>query len=237
MLLKINNLQVYIDSLYILKDINICLNKGEFVAVIGSNGSGKSTLLRTIMGLVKPKMGTIEFDGIQIHGNTPYDIALKGISLMPEGRCLFQDMTVLENLQMGGYLYRKDKGYMKKRLKWIYELFPILEKYKEHKASLLSGGEQQFVNIGRGLMSNPKLLMIDELSLGLAPKIVDTLFETLKNLNSNGMTILIVEQNALKTLQNVDRTYILDVGRIIIEGKSEIILKDDNVKNVYLGTL
>lgn len=235
MLLNITNLNVNLGGMTILHDINLHLEKGELVVVVGSNGAGKSTLMRTISGLAKPSSGTIEFEGKPIHAKQPHNIAAMGISLVPEGRSLFYDMTVLENLQMGAYLYRKDKERVKKNLRWVYDLFPALENFMNRKSSSLSGGEQQMLTIGRGLMSEPKLLMLDELSLGLAPKVIDMLLKIVKQLNSSGMTILLVEQNVRQALKIADRGYILDNGRISLEGYGEKMLNDDYVKSVYMG--
>lgn len=235
MLLNINELHVNIGGMDILHEINLFLKKGELVVVVGSNGAGKSTLMRTISGLEHPSTGTIEFEGKPIQGEKPYNIAAKGISLVPEGRSLFHDMTVLENLQMGAYLYKKDRERIQKNLKWVYELFPQLEKFKDRRSSSLSGGEQQMLTIARGLMSEPKLLMLDELSLGLAPIVIEMLLKIVKQLNNQGMTILLVEQNVRQALKIADRGYILDNGRIVLEGKGKEMLNDDHVRSVYMG--
>jgi branched-chain amino acid transport system ATP-binding protein len=235
MLLNVHKLNTKLGGLHILQDIDLFVNKGEIVVVVGANGSGKSTLMRSIAGLVKPESGIIEFEGKQIQNIPPYNISAQGISLVPEGRRLFQDMTVLENLQMGAYLYRKDYARVKKNLDWVFELFPVLKKYQNRKSSTFSGGEQQMLSIGRGLMSEPRLLMLDELSLGLAQKIIDMLFKIIKQLNNSGMSILMVEQNVRQALKVADRGYVLENGRIVIEGKGQELLDNRHVQSAYLG--
>jgi len=235
MLLNVHNLNTKLGGLHILQDVDLVVNKGEIVVVVGANGSGKSTLMRTVAGLVKPESGIIEFDGKQIQNLPPFDISALGISLVPEGRGLFQDMTVLENLQMGAYLYRKDQERVKRNLDWVFELFPVLEKYQDRKSSTLSGGEQQMLSIGRGLMGEPRLLLLDELSLGLAQKVIDMLFKIIKQLNETGMSILMVEQNVRQALRVADRGYVLENGRIVIEGTGQQLLDNSHVQSAYLG--
>lgn len=233
--MSIEKINVNISGIHILKEIDISLNVGELVVVVGSNGSGKSTLMRTIAGLEHPYSGKINFEGEDIQNEKPFDISAKGVSLVPEGRSLFGDMTVLENLLMGAFLYKKERERISKNLKWVYSLFPQLERFRNRVSSSLSGGEQQMLTIGRGLMTEPRLLMLDELSLGLAPIIIEMLLKIIKKLNEEGMTILLVEQNVRQALKIVDRGYVLDNGKIVLEGTGEEMLNDNYVKSSYMG--
>lgn len=235
MLLNITDLNVDISGLHILKDVNVHVNEGELIIILGVNGAGKSTLMRTIAGLQKPTSGIIEFQGERIESLSPNLIAERKISLVPEGRCLFSEMTVLENLEMGAYLHRKDKAYFKEKLAWIYQLFPVLAEYENKLAKSLSGGEQQMVSIARGLMLEPKLLMLDELSLGLAPMVVDMLLKIVRQLNEQGISILMVEQNVRQALKYADRGYVVDNGTIILEGSRDELLNSETVQNAYMG--
>ncbi|MEM3589518.1 MAG: ABC transporter ATP-binding protein [Candidatus Bathyarchaeia archaeon] len=233
-MLEVKNLHVYYESALALHDISIKVNEGELVSVVGSNGAGKSTLLKTIVGLVKPRSGEIRLRDERIDAlNTP-EIISKGISLIPEGRRLFPNMTVLENLEMGAYT---KEAWEKRRetLDWIFDLFPILKERQKQLAGTLSGGEQQMLAIARGLMSRPKLLMFDEPSLGLAPKLVAKVFEIVKDLNDQGLTILLVEQNVLHSLRLCDRGYVLENGRITLSGRGDELLENAHVKEAYLG--
>ncbi|MEM2226542.1 MAG: ABC transporter ATP-binding protein [Candidatus Bathyarchaeia archaeon] len=233
-MLEVKNLHVYYESALALHDISIKVNEGELVSVVGSNGAGKSTLLKTIVGLVKPRSGEIRLREERIDAlNTP-EIISKGISLIPEGRRLFPNMTVLENLEMGAYT---KEAWEKRRetLDWIFDLFPILKERQKQLAGTLSGGEQQMLAIARGLMSRPKLLMFDEPSLGLAPKLVAKVFEIIKDLNDQGLTILLVEQNVLHSLRLCDRGYVLENGRITLSGRGDELLENAHVKEAYLG--
>ncbi|MEM2988642.1 MAG: ABC transporter ATP-binding protein [Candidatus Bathyarchaeia archaeon] len=233
-MLEVKNLHVYYESALALHDISIKVNEGELVSVVGSNGAGKSTLLKTIVGLVKPRSGEIRLRDERIDAlNTP-EIISKGISLIPEGRRLFPNMTVLENLEMGAYT---KEAWEKRRetLDWIFDLFPILKERQKQLAGTLSGGEQQMLAIGRGLMSRPRLLMFDEPSLGLAPKLVAKVFETVKDLNDQGLTILLVEQNVLHSLRLCDRGYVLENGRITLSGRGDELLENAHVREAYLG--
>ncbi|MDR1572116.1 MAG: ABC transporter ATP-binding protein [Clostridiales Family XIII bacterium] len=235
MLLSISSLDVDIKGLNILRGIDMVVNEGEIVVVVGSNGAGKSTLMRTISGLIRPLSGVIEFEGRQIQGVPPYEITKRGVCLVPEGRMLFHDMTVGENLQLGAYHYRKDGARLQKNMDYVFGLFPVLDKYRDRKSSTLSGGEQQMLSIGRGLMSGPKILMLDELSLGLAKNIIDMLLRIVKQLNSGGMSILMVEQNVRQALRIADRAYVLDNGRITLEGKGDELLGNEHVQKAYMG--
>lgn len=233
-MLSVNNITVYYGSALALKDVSLKVEEGEIVAVLGPNGAGKTTLLRSIFGLVKISKGSINFMGREIHKLPPYSIAKIGISLCPEGRRLFPEMTVLENLEMGAYM-RKDKDEIRKDLKRVFELFPILEERRNQKAGTLSGGEQQMLAIGRALMSRPKLLMLDEPSLGLSPIIKGRIFKSVEEIRNEGITILLVEQDASSALRIADRAYILEVGRVALEGKSKDLVASEQVKKAYLG--
>ena len=235
MLLNIVDLNVRIDGLSILEDVSLDVREGEIVVVVGANGAGKSTLMHCIAGLRKPVSGTIEFRDEFIQSAPPNTLASKGLTLIPEGRLLFHDMTVLENLQLGAYYYRKDEARIKENMKKVFELFPVLEENKNRKANTFSGGQQQMLSIGRGLMSEPKLLMIDELSLGLAQNIIHMLFKTVKTLNDNGVSILMVEQNVSQALKVADRAYVLDNGKIVLSGTGAELISNEHVRKAYMG--
>jgi len=232
--LKIENLNVFYGKSQVLFDISLKVEKGEIVSVIGANNAGKSTLLKTIVGLVKSSSGSIFFMDKRTDGLPAYKITELGISLVPERRRLFDRMTVLENLQLGAYVRRARKN-MEKNLRMAFELFPILEERRNQLAGTLSGGEQQMLAIARGLMSDPLLLMLDEPSTGLAPKIVDKIFKTIKEIQQHGISILLVEQNAFMSLKISDRSYVIEQGKISLEGKSEKLLNDPRVKAAYIG--
>jgi branched-chain amino acid transport system ATP-binding protein len=233
-LLSVNNITVYYGSALALKDVSLSVEEGEIVAVLGANGAGKTTLLRSIFGLVKIKQGSINFMGREIHRLPPYSIAKSGISLCPERRRLFPEMTVLENLEMGAYM-RKDREAIRKDLRRVFELFPVLEERRNQRAVTLSGGEQQMLTIGRALMSRPKLLMLDEPSLGLSPIIKSRVFKSVEEMRNEGITILLVEQDASSALRIADRAYILEVGRVVLEGGSKDLIANEQVKKAYLG--
>lgn len=235
MLLNVNDLNVSLGGLHILHDVNLTVNEKEIVVVIGANGAGKSTLMRTIAGLSHPTSGSIVFQNKQIEKMQPNLVAGQGISMVPEGRMLFYDMTVMENLEMGATVYHKDKERMKRNLDYVFSLFPVLYDNQDRKASTFSGGEQQMISIGRGLMSEPKLLMIDELSLGLAQKIIDMLLKIVKQLNESGISILMVEQNVKQALKIADRAYVIDNGAITMSGTGEELINNDYVRKAYMG--
>ena len=235
MLLNINNLSVNLGGLNILHDINLNVNDREIVVVVGANGAGKSTLMRTIIGLNKASSGTILFENKEINTLQSYERANLGISLVPEGRMLFSDMTVLENLQMGAYPYRKNPKRVKENLEKVFDLFPVLYKNQNRKSNTFSGGEQQMISIGRGLMGEPKLLMIDELSLGLAQKIIDLLLKTVQKLLLNNISVLMVEQNVRQALKIANRAYVLDNGSIVLSCSGEDLLNNDHVQKAYMG--
>jgi branched-chain amino acid transport system ATP-binding protein len=232
--LKVNDLNTYYGKIQALWDVSLTADEAEIVALVGANGAGKTTLLNTITGLLKPASGRVEFLGNRIEGLDSHEIVELGISHIPEGRKLFPDMTVKENLEMGAYLPKvwKKKNEMLER---IYEIFPILEERQNQLARTLSGGQQQMVAMARGLMSKPKLCIIDEPSSGLAPIVVAEMFSVIEGLRKQGIAIFLVEQNVQQTLELADRAYVLENGRIVLEGDSRKVLENDMVKKAYLG--
>ncbi|MBB3932566.1 branched-chain amino acid transport system ATP-binding protein [Kaistia hirudinis] len=235
MLMSINNLDARVERLPVLKGVSLEVEEGRITVIVGANGSGKSTLLRTIVGLNPASGGSIRFKGEEIQNRPAYEIAALGISLVPEGRRLFSEMTVSENLEMGAYLCRHDKAKVRANLDRVYELFPVLKEHRDRKAKTFSGGQQQMITLGRGLMSSPKLLMIDELSLGLAPKVISEILEKIVVLNKQGMSIYLVEQNVKQALRIADYGYVLDNGRVAMKGTAHALLNDENVQKTYLG--
>ncbi len=233
-MLELQNLNVYYGAIHALKDINLKINEGEIVTLIGANGAGKTTTLRSISGIEKPKSGKIIYNGQELNAQSASSIVKLGISHVPEGRRVFSTMSVLENLEIGAYT-RTDKAEIKKDMDHIFSLFPRLLERKTQFAGTLSGGEQQMLAIGRALLSRPKLLLLDEPSMGLAPIIVKEIFSIVKNINNDGTTVLLIEQNANMALQCADRAYIIQNGQIDIEGKAKDLLNDDTVKKAYLG--
>ena len=231
-MLKIDELKVSYGGIEAVKGITFEVPDGKIVTLIGANGAGKSTTLRSIAGLVKPAHGRIHLQGEDITALSPDRIVSKGITLVPEGRHVFPDLTVLENLKIGAYL-RKDS--LEDDLNWVYELFPRLKERSWQAAGTLSGGEQQMLAIGRGLMGRPKLLMLDEPSMGLAPILVEQIFDIIRNLHKAGTTILLVEQNAQMALSVADRAYVLETGKIVSTGTGAQLLNDESVKKAYLG--
>ena len=231
-LLTIKNLDAWYGKVQILKDVKIHINEGEIVSIIGPNGAGKSTLIKSIFGLVPKRRGRIMFRGRNISNTKSSMIVRKGICYVPQGRSVFPSLTVKENLEMGAFIRKK---WLKKRLKRIYERFPILFKRRNQKAGLLSGGEQQMLALGRALMLRPRLLLLDEPSLGLSPQIKKEIFDKIREVNAEGISILIVEQNARMSLQMSDRAYVLETGRNKLEGKGKDLLKDKRVQKLYLG--
>jgi branched-chain amino acid transport system ATP-binding protein len=234
-MLEINELEVFYDRLHVLKGLSLQVSDGEVVALLGSNGAGKSTLLRTISGLVTPKSGDIKFKGKRINGLPTYDIVKIGIAHCPEGRRVFPYMSVQENLVTMGAFLRKDKDGIRRDLDEVYALFPILKDRKKQKAGTLSGGEQQMLAIGRSMMSNPKLLLLDEPSLGLSPLLIGNIAHLIKKLSESGLTVFMSEQNANMALNISDRAYVLEVGKVALEGKGKELLEDDHVRKAYLG--
>ena len=233
-MLKINDLHVSYGGITALRGIDLEVPDGKIVTLIGANGAGKSTTLRTISGLVKAESGTITYQDQELIGKPINKILEVGIALVPEGRRVFADLTVLENLKIGAYL-RHDKSEIEKDIKWIYELFPRLEERNWQLAGTLSGGEQQMLAVGRGLMSRPKVMMLDEPSLGLAPLVVQDIFSIIQEINRQGVTILLVEQNANMALKIADWAYVLETGRITRSGTGAELLADDSIKEAYLG--
>jgi branched-chain amino acid transport system ATP-binding protein len=234
LLLRVDNIDVFYGSLQVLWDVSIEVSSREIVAIAGANGAGKTTLMKTISGTLHPAKGSIEFAGTDITNMNAYDIVGHGISQVPEGRRLFPDMTVLENLVIGSYS-RKARAVKDENLARVYELFPILEERRDQVAKTLSGGQQQMVAIGRGLMSNPKLMIIDEMSLGLSPLIVLDLFKVLHEIQARGVTVLLVEQNVWQTLHEVDRAYVIETGNIVLSGNALDLTEEEKVRNAYFG--
>ena len=233
-MLKVNNIDVYYGAIHAIKDISIEVPKGEIVTLVGSNGAGKSTTLRTISGLMKPKTGTILFEDKNIVGVPAHKIVGMGLCQVPEGRHVFANMSVMENLELGAYL-RSDKDGIARDLEDVFKKFPRLLERKEQISGTLSGGEQQMLAMGRALMSNPKLLMLDEPSMGLAPILVEQIFDIIKELHKAGTTILLVEQNAQAALSVADRGYVLETGKIVTTGTGAELLASPAIKKAYLG--
>ncbi|REB04869.1 ABC transporter ATP-binding protein [Sporosarcina sp. BI001-red] len=233
-MLSIQDLNVYYGSIHALKGVSLEVNEGEIVTLIGANGAGKSTLLKTLSGLLKPKEGTIHYQDSLISGKPAQSIVKMGVSQVPEGRRVFADMTVEENIELGAYL-RKDKGEIEKDLKKVYGIFPRLYERRKQSAGTLSGGEQQMLAMGRAIMARPKLLLLDEPSMGLAPLMVKTIFETVKDINKAGTTVLLVEQNAHIALSIANRGYVIETGRVILSGTAAELQASEEVKNAYLG--
>ncbi|RFU62732.1 ABC transporter ATP-binding protein [Bacillus sp. V59.32b] len=233
-MLKVEGINVFYGNIQAIRDVSLEINQGEIVTLIGANGAGKSTLLKTISGLIKPKQGQILYEGKPIGGKAAQTIVKQGISHVPEGRRVFANMTVEENLQLGAYL-RKDKAGIKQDLDKVYELFPRLLERLKQQAGTLSGGEQQMLAMGRALMAKPKLLLLDEPSMGLAPLLVKTIFRIIEEINKTGTTILLVEQNANLALSIANRAYVVETGRIVLSGDAEELTSSEQVKMAYLG--
>jgi branched-chain amino acid transport system ATP-binding protein len=233
-MLTLDNVSVNYGAIEALTGISMHVEAGEVVTLIGANGAGKTTTLRTITGLLQPRAGTVMFEGEDISGRATHKLVAKGISMSPEGRGVFANLSVRENLQMGAYL-RKDKKEIAAEMERAFQMFPRLKERESQKAGTLSGGEQQMLAIGRALMSQPRLLLLDEPSLGLAPLVVHTIFEAIDEIKSKGTTILLVEQNAHAALKHSDRAYVLETGRIVMEGSSQALAADPRIKEAYLG--
>ena len=236
-MLRIRNLQTYYGRIRVLDNVSLSVKPGEVVTLIGANGAGKSTILNCISRLVPCREGEIFFQGQRINGQPPEAVVRLGICQVPEGRQIFQPLTVLENLELGAYLRygRRDKTLIKQDMNMVYSLFPVLAERLQQISGTLSGGEQQMLAIGRALMSRPKLLLLDEPSMGLAPRVVADIFHTVVKLRQDGLTILIVEQNARAVLRIADRGYVLETGKIILQGTASELLEDHDVKRAYLG--
>jgi branched-chain amino acid transport system ATP-binding protein len=233
-MLTLDNVSVNYGAIEALTGISMHVEAGEVVTLIGANGAGKTTTLRTITGLLQPRDGKITFEGEDISGRATHRLVAKGISMSPEGRGVFANLSVTENLRMGAYL-KKDKRAIAAEMERAFQMFPRLKERESQKAGTLSGGEQQMLAIGRALMSQPRLLLLDEPSLGLAPLVVHTIFEAIDEIKSKGTTILLVEQNAHAALKHSDRAYVLETGRIVMEGSSKDLAADPRIKEAYLG--
>lgn len=233
MLLEVKDLHVSYGEIKAIRGINFNINQGEIVTIIGSNGAGKSTTLNSLAGLIKPASGTVLFNGEDVTKLESYELVKKGISLSPEGRQIFPRMSVIENLELGGYF--RTRAELEKGKNNVFELFPILKERSWQTGGTLSGGEQQMLAIGRALMASPKILILDEPSLGLAPIIVKEIFKMIRRIRDEGITVLLVEQNAKMALSISDRGYVLETGKIRLEGKSEELLNNEEVHKLYLG--
>lgn len=233
-LLEVNNLEVYYGVICALKGISFEVNEGEIVSLIGANGAGKTTMMQSVVGMIPKKSGSVIFDGHDISKTPCHKVVQLGMTQVPEGRRIFQELTVYENLMMGAYTIR-DQQKFKADLESIFERFPRLAERRNQIAGTLSGGEQQMLAMSRALMSHPKLLMLDEPSMGLAPILVDQIFEIIKELNASGTTILLVEQNASKALQIADRAYVLETGSVTLSGTGAELAQSDEVRKAYLG--
>lgn len=233
-MLKVENINVYYDAIHALKDVSLEVEEGEIVTLIGANGAGKSTLLKTLSGLIRPKNGTIEYEGKSIVKRKVQAIVKAGISHVPEGRRVFPTMSVTENLELGAFL-RRDKKAIQKDIEHVFELFPRLYERRKQSAGTLSGGEQQMLAIGRGLMAKPKLLLLDEPSMGLAPLLVKQIFNIIEMINKEGTTILLVEQNANMALSIAHRAYVIETGSVVLSGDAKELQTSALVKEAYLG--
>lgn len=233
-MLKVENIDVYYDKIHAIKDVSFTVKQGEVVTLIGANGAGKTTILKTISKILEPTRGVVLFEGEPLSKLLPHQLVYLGMAHVPEGRRVFAQMTVKENLEMGAYI-RKDKASMKADYDQIFSYFPRLKERMNQASGTLSGGEQQMLAIGRAMMSKPKLLLLDEPSMGLAPLLVKEIFNIVQTIKKQGTTILLVEQNANQALQVADRAYVLETGKIIKSGNATELLEDDSVKRAYLG--
>ena len=233
-MLEVKDLEVYYGMIQAIKGISFHVDKGEVIALIGANGAGKTTTLHTVTGLLSPKSGHVIFEGKDITKVPAHKIVSMGMAHVPEGRRVFAELSVYENLKMGAYT-RKDKNEIEESLKNVYKRFPRLEERKNQMAGTLSGGEQQMLAMGRALMSKPKIILMDEPSMGLSPIMVNEIFDIIRSVSESGTTVLLVEQNAKKALSIADRAYVLETGKIALEGKAKDLLEDDSIKKAYLG--
>jgi len=233
-MLKVKNLDVYYDAIHALKDVSFEVNEGEIVTLIGANGAGKTSVLHTISGLIRAKNGKILFMDREIQSMEAHNILKLGLAQVPEGRRIFAQMTVLENLEMGAYA-RKDRAGLQQEMEWVFESFPRLKERRRQLAGTLSGGEQQMLAMGRAVMSMPRLIMLDEPSMGLSPILVGEIFKIIKKLKEGGTTVLLVEQNAKMALSIADRAYVLETGKVVLEGPARDLLGNEQVKKAYLG--
>ena len=233
-MLEVKDLQVYYGMIQAIKGVSFHVNEGEVIALIGANGAGKTTILHTVSGLLAPKAGSVTFEGTDIVKVPGHKIVSMGMAHVPEGRRVFAQLSVLQNLKMGAYT-RKDKEEINQTLKTVFERFPRLEERQNQMAGTLSGGEQQMLAMGRALMSHPKIILMDEPSMGLSPIFVNEIFDIIQQVSKSGTTVLLVEQNAKKALSIADRAYVLETGNIVLEGKASDLLNDDSIKKAYLG--
>lgn len=231
-MLNIKNLNAGYGEMQVLRDISINIPDGQIVSVVGSNGAGKSTMLKTISGIIKPAAGEIEYSGNVINNMAPHDIVSKGIVHVPEGRKIFPEMTVEENLVMGGFLHKADR---EKNMEYVFKVFPKLAERRKQLGGTMSGGEQQMLAIGRGLMGNPKLLLLDEPSLGLSPLFTEIVFSAIFEINASGVTVLLVEQNVYQSLNISNYAYVLETGNVVLEGAGKELLDNPDVKKAFLG--
>jgi branched-chain amino acid transport system ATP-binding protein len=232
--LEVKNVHTYYGHIHALRDLSLTVDKGEIVTLIGGNGAGKSTTLNTMSGLLKPRQGSIQFEGEELTRYRPHQIVMKGVVQVPEGRRIFGRLTVTENLEMGAFAIR-DQQLIKSNMKRVFALFPRLEERRKQVAGTLSGGEQQMLSTGRALMANPRLLLLDEPSMGLAPVLVDSIFETIRQLHASGTTILLVEQNARMALQIAGRGYVLQTGVVLLSDSAENLRQNEMVRKAYMG--
>ncbi|MCI8786558.1 MAG: ABC transporter ATP-binding protein [Eubacterium sp.] len=233
-MLEIKDLEVYYGMIQAIKGISFEVNEGEVIALIGANGAGKTTILHTITGLLSPKKGSVVFEGKDITKVAAHKIVSLGMAHVPEGRRVFAELTVYENLKMGAYT-RKEKSEIEQTLAMVYQRFPRLKERKNQLAGTLSGGEQQMLAMGRALMSHPKIIVMDEPSMGLSPILVNQIFDIIEEVSKSGTTVLLVEQNAKKALSIADRAYVLETGKIVLDGDAQALLNDDSIKKAYLG--
>ena len=233
-MLEVKDLEVFYGVIQAIKGVSFEVNKGEVIALIGANGAGKTTILHTVSGLITPAKGTITFEGQDITGIPGHKIVSMGMAHVPEGRRVFQELTVYQNLKLGAYT-RKDKQEIEDTLKMVYTRFPRLEERKNQIAGTLSGGEQQMLAMGRALMSHPNIILMDEPSMGLSPLLVNEIFDIIKSVSADGVTVLLVEQNAKKALAIADRAYVLETGNIVLSGDAKELMNNDRIKKAYLG--
>lgn len=234
-MLKVKNINVFYDAIHALKDVSFEVSEGEIVTLIGANGAGKTSILHTVSGLIRAKSGKVVFMDREIQAVEAHDILKMGLAQVPEGRRIFAQMTVMENLEMGAYA-RKDLGNIASSMERVFQSFPRLKERRKQLAGTLSGGEQQMLAMGRAIMSLPKLMMMDEPSMGLSPILVEEIFSIIREINKSGTTVLLVEQNAHMALSIADRAYVMETGRIVKSGEAKALLNDEDVKKAYLGT-
>jgi branched-chain amino acid transport system ATP-binding protein len=233
-MLEVSSIDVYYGDLQAIWDVSLTVQEGDIVTLLGANGAGKSTLLKTIVGWLRPSTGTVSFYGVRLDNQPTWKIVGRGICFIPEGKGLFQGMSVLENLEMGAFLC-KTKRELDQMMKKVYQVFPILEARKNQIAETLSGGEQQMLAIGRALMSQPRLMLLDEISSGLAPLLTQNIFGVIKQINQSGVSICVVEQNAVLALELADRAYVIESGHIVMQGNAQVLLNDKRIQDAYLG--